>query len=99
MGETAWELLQVQTVYNCNVTAITISHSCSEYQISASWSSIPLGALMWWLQSLSLSVGAGHLSVSVYLNKIMVCDLFLVQVHVGALMCKAAVVVKQGRHS
>ena len=33
VGETAWQLLQVQTVYECNVMAI--SHSSSEYQISA----------------------------------------------------------------
>ena len=35
VGERAWQLLQVQTVYECNVMAIAISHSSSKYQISA----------------------------------------------------------------
>jgi len=29
VGETAWQLPRVQTVYGCNVTAIAISHSSS----------------------------------------------------------------------
>ena len=35
VGETAWQVLQVQTVYECTVMAIAISHSSSKYQISA----------------------------------------------------------------
>ena len=35
VGETAWQHLQVQTAYECNIMAIAISHSSSKYQISA----------------------------------------------------------------
>jgi len=30
----AWQLLRVHTVYGCDVTAIAVSHSSSEYRIS-----------------------------------------------------------------
>ena len=35
VGEMAWQLPRVQTVYRCNVTVIAISHSTSQYWISA----------------------------------------------------------------
>jgi len=35
VGETAWQPLRVQTLYGCSVLAIAISHSTSQYQISA----------------------------------------------------------------
>jgi len=35
VGKTAWQLLQVQTVYECNIMVIATSHSSSECQISA----------------------------------------------------------------
>ena len=34
-GETAWQHSWIQTVYGCNVMAIAIFHSTSQYQISA----------------------------------------------------------------
>ena len=34
IGEMAWQLLWIQTVYGYNVTAIAIAHSSSEYRIS-----------------------------------------------------------------
>ena len=33
VGETAWQLLQVQTVYGCNVTVIAIFHSISFHSL------------------------------------------------------------------
>ena len=35
IGETAWQIPRVQTVYGCNITVIVISHSTRQYWISA----------------------------------------------------------------